>query len=82
MRLIVEKIEGTVYVYLEGEVEYAKNQEDRETEGSRRLTARLLSEECDTSVYADNVHWVFALDPSHFESISSGCDLDCEIDDD
>lgn len=59
MRLIVEKLEGTVYVYLEAEATFAVNESQRLDDGSRRLTGRLFSEECDTSVYADNVHWVF-----------------------
>lgn len=59
MRLIVEKMDGEVYVYLESERTYEANQPSRESDGSRRLTGRLLLEECDLSAYADNVHWVF-----------------------
>jgi hypothetical protein len=59
MRLIIEKLEGIVYVYLEEEAIYRANESVRLDDGSRRLTCRLFDEECDTSVYADNVHWVF-----------------------
>jgi hypothetical protein len=59
MRLIIEKLEGTVYVYLEDEAKHRANEASRLDNGSRRLTCRIFDEECDTSVYADSVHWVF-----------------------
>lgn len=59
MRLIVEKLDDGVYVYLESEQTYYANENSRIEDGSRRLPATILNEECDLSVYASGVHWVF-----------------------
>jgi hypothetical protein len=59
VRLIVEKMDDEVFVYLESEQQYFENETARLDEGSRRLPPALLREECDLSIYASGVHWVF-----------------------
>jgi len=76
MRLIVEKLDGEVFVYMETEREYDNNEPERIDEGSRRLPFSILNQECDLSAYADNVHWSFYL-PSEY-----GEDEDCEATED
>lgn len=73
MRLIVEKMDGDVYVYLESEALYRSNEAER---GSRRLPTSILDWECDLSAYADDVHWVFDLEGYDDEDEAEE-DFDC-----
>lgn len=80
MRLIVEKLDGNVFAYFENERDYFRNETDRCDDGSRRLPATILNEECDLSVYADGVHWVFTMEGADDESdcCEAEKDFDCD----
>lgn len=57
MKLLIEKIDGTVYAYRETEKHHKAVQPKR---GTPRLDPTLLSEDCDLSDYSD-FHMVFDL---------------------
>jgi hypothetical protein len=85
MRLIVEKLDDDVFVYLESEQQYFENESARLDGGSRRLSPALLKEECDLSIYASGVHWVFNVNAEGFaDDEDEGCcdeaeeDFDCD----
>lgn len=59
--VIVQKMSGRVYTYLETAEHFESAEQHRRADGCQRLDAMLLGIECDLSIYADNTYFVFPL---------------------
>lgn len=59
--VIVQKLNGRVYTYMETEEHYKNAEQHRVADGGFRLDTSLLGFECDLRAYGDNVYFVFPL---------------------
>lgn len=58
MKLIIEKIDGTIYAYRETETVFLRNQKKRK---SPQLTLKDLDKDCSLHHHPDNCHLVVTL---------------------
>lgn len=60
-RLIIEKLDGETFAYIESGRHFRQMEEAREADGLKKLPVELLNHECNLDAYGDGTYFVLEL---------------------